>query len=863
MNMHSIKYILCSSGKCLKIPEIQYSYNPLKTEFSLKCNCDIDNNKIKINLEEYLDKYTYINCISCMKKILDDKFYYCMNCKILLDYSCAVKHHNLSHFITSSEIIFNFCLAHNNKFMFRCVECNQSLCANCDLNFHNEHTLEQISRLPLNQNGIDKIKSSFEKQKKLFEKIKEINNRIIQNLENDIIIKERIINNYSLNKFNYNSNLNLNSLYINNNEKYEKILEEILAKMEENNNSENKEINCSDYINGYLSSFYYSLMINKDEKINESLIDELEKKFSNVNNSKHFYDNRIINIENQINEEKIINNSNIDMNKNNSSFSNNSNKLLNSYTNPNTENNYFSNINTYSETKNLNLINSPTFSQSYIKENIPINKSISYIKKSSNIKNKDKKLSNSDKNIKKKSSKKIKSSSEKKKKKENKNKEENKTESESEEISDSIVEEKNEEIKINSIRNTINNMIILKSGNIAVSMKEAIEIYDLRKLNFSGANYVYNNELIKNNCLIQKINIVKGRYINYVFELFDETLLCASSSRIFRIKLINHDLNYEVIGFIKIDNESPTKIISLGKSFLVILTEQKKYCNIRLYEKKEEIMIVCKNEKEKGNNKKEELNCDDVPPIGNCGLFLNKDISEDTSFELIKKNINENKKLFVTIHPIEKDDNNKEDNYLYEFIATSNHVFDYTTSRLVFYGLFRNNKNEYCVNKIKEINGLSCSIGADSICQINNKYLCVGLQRHDLNGQMDGFAFIDIFKREINRIIYDNEISSICYNSRNNLLFASMEINEFKKKAIFLTKIYKIIENKGDKGNEEIDLKVIYQYHSKNTYDTITSIQQMTLDHFEKDSEDKDEQKDIIFVTSSKNSSLEVVKADI
>ena len=163
-------------------------------------------------------------------------------------------------------------------------------------------------------------------------------------------------------------------------------------------------------------------------------------------------------------------------------------------------------------------------------------------------------------------------------------------------------------------------------------------------------------------------------------------------------------------------------------------------------------------------------------------ILLQNDIYEDTSFELIHNNINENKKLFVTIFPIDKkynelnnneikDENN--DNYSYEFIATSNYVFDYTKSRLAFYGLNKANENKF--EKIKEINNLSCSIGADSICQINNKYLCVGLQSHNLNGQIDGFAFIDINKREICRIIkYNLGVSSLYYNSRKNLLLASL-----------------------------------------------------------------------------------------
>ena len=85
------------------------------------------------------------------------------------------------------------------------------------------------------------------------------------------------------NKYNYNSYLNMNNLTVYNNEKYEKLLDDILLKSEQNIN-ENKEIDINDYINNYLSIFYYSLMINREEEINNSLINDLSKKINNINN---------------------------------------------------------------------------------------------------------------------------------------------------------------------------------------------------------------------------------------------------------------------------------------------------------------------------------------------------------------------------------------------------------------------------------------------------------------------------------------------------------------------------------------------------------------------------------------------------
>ena len=893
-NSFSNKYIFCPSGSCFKTPEIYYSNNPLENKLQFKCECN--NNKIDMNLKDFLEKSSHLSCFVCKKRLIDDQIYYCRNCKLILDINCVKIHQRfVQHDIQSNDNIFNCCPEHKTKYIFRCIECNKSICCDCDLEYHdnNNHSLIQLINFSIEKNDFDKIKNIFEKQKNFLEKIKNIYNNLIQTLENDIQIKERIINNYLSKKFDYNSYLNMKNIYIHNNEIYEKILENIFINYEKIN-KENPIIENTDFINNFISLFYYSLMINKDEILNNSLISELSKKILNIQKN----NNNISKTDTHMFEEK-INNCN-DM-INNSNLTTNLNSSINYNKNEITPNINFINISQINaEERNINNINKKTYFKGITQENKKIlnssknkennhtniqksslNKSYSYVYSplflsKNNIVNSI--FSNSANLIQKPSSEKniinnqtfekLNSSNKKKETKRTPKKEERVKKSENKE--DDSNEESEEDIENkNDNNNIINNMIILKSGNIAVSLMEAIEIYDLRKLDYSGVNSIYNNEIIKKNCLLLTINLIKGKKINYVFELFDGTLLCATYSKIFRIKLLNNDLNYEIISFIRMEKgETSTKIISLGTSFLVILTEIKSKCNIKLYKINENNDILDnKNSIEKTITNNIEDNCDDVPAIGNCGLYINKEINEDTSFELIKKNINYSGKLWVSIFPIEKNnkDNNSDiqyDNYLYEFISTSNAIYDYGKSRVVFYGIKKNYKGDYYILKIKEINGLSCSIEPESICQINDKYLCIGLQKQKLNHQISGFAFIDIIKRDISRIIYDNEISCLCYNTKNNLLFASMEINN-EKKSYFSTKIYKIIQNKSDKGNDEIELKKIYQYNSSKHTDTITSIQQMTVSYFKINLEKQNIMENIIFVTSSKDSTLEVVKAEL
>ena len=404
--------------------------------------------------------------------------------------------------------------------------------------------------------------------------------------------------------------------------------------------------------------------------------------------------------------------------------------------------------------------------------------------------------------------------------------------------------EANKKVKLND--SSINNMIILKSGNIALSRKEVIEIYNLQNLNFSDDINHYYNDHIRNNCLIQQIKLVSNKNINYVFQLYDQTLLCSTYGIIYRIKLKDNDTTYEIYGYLELLNhELPTKIISLENQFLVILSERDKHILLKLYKNNNII-----NNELNNNNLKNKNDCNDILKEGNFRNFNKEKIYEDNSFELVIKNFNEKiTYLWVSIYPIEKN-KNKYEKYLYEFIATSNHHFDKGSDIIVFFGLLKDRNNKYKVEQIKEITGISCSIMADSICKINEKFICIGLQNKKLNGQQSGFALIDIYKREINKIIKDDNICSICYDINNKILLASVEKWNNKEKK-YATKIYEIKNGKDDKGNEAIDFNGIAEYKSKHI-DEISSIHLLY-----------NARKERIFITASLDSTLEVVKTEI
>ena len=807
-NNQTNDYLFCPSENCLNIPEIDYSYNPLKNELQYKCKCSNDQ-KINITIQDFLEKSSLI-CYECKKVITDSNFLFCKNCNNIIDTNCEKYHLNNNNHINlelfNKKNLLNCCKEDKLPLIFRCMNCNESLCNLCDLNSHIKkgHSLKQISEFSLNQKELDNINDNFNKQKNILEKIKDIYNTFIKNLENDIIIKQKIINSFQDNEADYCSIINLKNLFINNNEKYENILTNILK---EENNINSNDINIDKFIDIILLPFYYSLMINKNEKLNEDLISNISNKINNIK---------------KVKEE-------------------------------NNELSLFSNLN------DLNKLN---FNNQQIKQN-----------KKDNNKNQKRKSPS----IKKSKEKKNKSDSELEKEKK-KNKSSNKTEQNN---------------------NFVNNMIALHSGNFAISIQRRIEIYNFKKLNYKQKQNVFDNDLIKKSqCLLQKIYFdkgSKGKFISYIFQFVDETLLCPIYSKIIRIKLTNEDKNYEIIGCINLEFlELSRKIISLGDSMLIILSEKGDDCKIKIYSKQSdnldnnninnyniinnEFNSICQtfgifNNDNNNNNKQNnpvinkekdniiinnDINKENIIQNNNNNNNLVDEIKEDSDFKMLLDNINDQNKLWVSMYEIKKSNNNElinKENYLYEFIATSNAEFASGQDKIIFYGI-KKVFGKYITNITKEITGISCSCEANTICQLNNKYLCIGLQNYGKDNQKNGFALIDIYKKELYKIIQgDNPISCLCFIKEKQLLFAVMENIE---EGFFLTKAYKLVINKEkDKEKDlfDINLNNIYQHRNKQN-DVITTINTIKI-------KDNINNKNIIFVTSSQSSHLEIVNEEI
>ena len=297
-NKEPHEYLFCPSEKCFNIPEIKYIYNPLKQDINYKCNCQI--NEQKMNLQDFLEK-TNIICHSCRKIIRNENFFICSDCNNTFDAKCKEEHNQIGQhsnfYLKNNFNNINLCKEHNLPIKFFCEYCNKFICLEC-FSFHddNGHSLLQMhkyfSKYAFNQNDCDKIKSTYEKQKDIFDEIKKNNNNLFTSLENDLKIKQKIIDNYEDNKTNYNSNLNIKNLYLINDEKYEILLQNCLATKEEEKNHE-KDMNK--FLDDILLIFYYTLMILKDKSLADELINTMEQKITYLKTyeNQKIFDNNI------------------------------------------------------------------------------------------------------------------------------------------------------------------------------------------------------------------------------------------------------------------------------------------------------------------------------------------------------------------------------------------------------------------------------------------------------------------------------------------------------------------------------------------------------------------------------------------
>ena len=115
-------------------------------------------------------------------------------------------------------------------------------------------------------------------------------------------------------------------------------------------------------------------------------------------------------------------------------------------------------------------------------------------------------------------------------------------------------------------------------------------------------------------------------------------------------------------------------------------------------------------------------------------------------------------------------------------------------------------------NNYKTIFNISCSELVDTICQIDEEYLCVALQKWD-NNQIKGIAIIDLKEKKIINKIQGDSIACISLiNNKEKIIITGGRDKANKKSIIREWKL----KNKGE-------LTQLYEIYSEQK-DAITSI---------------------------------------
>ena len=313
---------------------------------------------------------------------------------------------------------------------------------------------------------------------------------------------------------------------------------------------------------------------------------------------------------------------------------------------------------------------------------------------------------------------------------------------------------KNEEIcfkneRKNNIISTNTPKIICK---IVQNKKEVMNMIMLKDGNFVTASWdssvkIFDYKTFK---ILLVINEQEENDVCYVLQLNDESILVCSR-KMYKYTLYDNDT----------------------KCYLDCVLDQYNDYIIKAIELKNNTIISCDWEyKIKIWEKKTQMN------------------SDNNNYKLTNLNINKGEHL-CSICKLNHD----------EFVTSSNSHLDEGRDVLRFYDENYSNTNS--------IYNISCSELADTICQVNEKYLAVALQKWNEN-QVRGIAIIDIFSKTIIKSITSDAMTFICGINKEFIISGGRDPN---KKSIM--RMWKI--------NEDGDINQLFEVYTEQK-DAITSI---------------------------------------
>jgi len=154
------------------------------------------------------------NCENSKSEAFKGKFYKCCNCKINLCPLCYAKH-DKKHKIINYENKNYICEKHAELFIAFCKNCKINLCMQCEIE-HNNHEQIPYKNIIPNRDEIEKklqsFKNKIDKFNENIENIIDILNKVKYNMNLLYNINYDILNNYDIEKRNYELFKNLDTL---------------------------------------------------------------------------------------------------------------------------------------------------------------------------------------------------------------------------------------------------------------------------------------------------------------------------------------------------------------------------------------------------------------------------------------------------------------------------------------------------------------------------------------------------------------------------------------------------------------------------------------------------------------------------
>ena len=213
-NKSKINLLKCSN--CNQPYEISIINNA--NFIDIYCNkCDF---KSKFDIMDFDKFINDKNCFECRKKIMENgQNNYCFICKKNICDDCVKKHLQkedkdsikINNIIYPNNLIDLFCNKHDKISYNYCVDCQKSICTECEIEFHSNHSTQmfdynKICNLVMKQKkNLDLEKQKFEKIKNIVEdcinSLKKLFDKFILNKEKEIYYKEKIIKELELFKF--------------------------------------------------------------------------------------------------------------------------------------------------------------------------------------------------------------------------------------------------------------------------------------------------------------------------------------------------------------------------------------------------------------------------------------------------------------------------------------------------------------------------------------------------------------------------------------------------------------------------------------------------------------------------------------